>query len=289
MNQWNNKVAVITGAASGIGSGLARYAAKQGMRVIAADVDTQGLEALEKELKSQELSIITTVTDVSDPRAVEELAAAAFETYGKVNFLFNNAGVLVDGKSWERTVKDWQWCLNVNVMGVVNGIRSFVPRMLQQQAQGRVINTSSIGGLLRGGAFLGPYQGTKHFITAITETLYSELSQESAPVTASVLCPAEVATGIWNSDRLRSDEQSNPLGSEAEQQFRNLIAEGVAKGLSTDEFAARVFAGIEADKFWLLPQPEFKPAFQLRAESILNESNPMSTDEMVARLMNTEG
>lgn len=283
MNQWKNKVAVITGAGSGIGSGLARYAAAQGMHVIAADVDTQGLETLSESLKAQGQSIITVATDVSSPEAVEQLAQTAFEHYGRVNLLFNNAGVLVDGKSWERSVRDWEWCINVNIMGVVNGIRSFVPKMLQQDDQGRVINTSSIGGVLGGGAFLGPYQGTKHCVTAITETLYSELLSEQAPVTASVLCPAEVATGIWESDRLRAEEQHNKLGSEAEAQFRDFVADGVAKGLSPDEFAARVFAGIEADKFWLLPQPEFKPAYQLRVDSIMNESNPLSTEEMLSR------
>ena len=178
MNQWISKVAVITGAGSGIGLGLARYAASQGMHVVAADVDNQGLDALSETISAQRQSIITVATDVSSPEAVEKLAEIAFEHYGKVNLLFNNAGVLVDGKSWERSVKDWQWSINVNILGVVNGIRSFIPKMLQQGEEGRVINTSSIGGLLGGGAFLGPYQGTKHCITAITETLYSELSQE---------------------------------------------------------------------------------------------------------------
>lgn len=283
MSHWKHKVAVITGAGSGIGLGLARYAAAQGMHVVAADIDVRRLEFLKEALEAKQQSIITVATDVSNPDAIEDLAKLVFDRYGKVNLLFNNAGVLVDGKSWERSVEDWQWSINVNIMGVVNGIRSFVPRMLAQNEAGRVINTSSIGGLLGGGTFMGPYQGTKHCVTAISETLYSELALESAPITASVLCPYEVATDIWDSAaRLRTKEQRDQLGSEEEQQFHNTVADNVAKSTTPDEFAAKVFAGIDADKFWLLPQPDFKPMFQLRVESILNESNPLSTSEIMS-------
>jgi NAD(P)-dependent dehydrogenase (short-subunit alcohol dehydrogenase family) len=279
MNHWENKVAVITGAASGIGAGLARYCAGLGMQVIAADVDRAGLRQLEDEVAVANLSVVT--VDVSAASQVEQLAADVFARCGEVNLLFNNAGVLVDGKSWERELRDWRWSLDVNVMGVIHGIRSFVPRMLAQGSAGRVINTSSIGGLLGGGAYLAPYQGSKHMITAISESLYQELALEAAPVSASVLCPAEVATGIWESDRLRPGEQHNVLGSAAERQMRDAIAGGVAAGLDPDEFAARVFAGIEAERFWLLPQPEFKEQLQRRHDSIMQESNPASIAELL--------
>lgn len=274
MTDWTEQVAVISGAASGIGAGLARHASQLGMVVIATDLDREGLEALG-------VDHIKCV-NVADPEAVEALAADVFERYGKVNLLFNNAGVLVDGKSWERSVEDWRWSLNVNVMGVVHGIRSFVPRMLEQGEAGRVINTSSIGGLLGGGAYMGPYQGTKHCITSITETLYNELSLEEAPISASVLCPAEVATGIWESDRLRTDQKQNELGSDAEKQFHDLVAGAVAAGLSPEVFAGKVFAAIEDDKFWLLPQPEFKSQYQLRFDSIMSGDNPPTMAEIMA-------
>ncbi len=274
MGQWSEQVAVITGASSGIGAGLARHAAGLGMHVIAADVDEQGLAALQQEADDRKQSMVTMPIDVADPGAVEHLAQTAFARHGQVNLLFNNAGVLVDGKSWERSVADWQWVLNVNILGVINGIRSFVPRMLAQQSPGRVINTSSIGGLLGGSAYMALYQGSKHAVTTITECLYCELLAEEAPVTASVLCPAEVATGIWESDRLRPVEQHNKLGSEAERQFHDMVAGGVARGLAPDDFASRVFAGIEADRFWLLPQPEFKPLFEVRADAVINEVSP---------------
>ncbi len=282
MSQWENKVAVITGAASGIGAGLVRYCAGQGMRVIAADVDRASLQQLQQELAASTEAVVEVATvDVSDASQVEQWADGVFARFGEVNLLFNNAGVLVDGKSWERDLRDWRWSLDVNVMGVVHGIRAFVPRMLAQGSPGRVVNTSSIGGLLGGGAYLAPYQGTKHMITAISESLYQELEMEEAPISASVLCPAEVATGIWESDRLRPDDQHNKLGSEQEEQLREAIASGVAAGLNPDEFAGRVFEGIEAGRFWLLPQPEFKELLQRRHDSILQESNPVSMAEML--------
>ncbi len=281
MADWDQQVCVITGAASGIGAGLARHAASLGMTVIAADIDMSNLDGLRTELEGKGLAIETQRVDVTDGAAVESWAASIFEQHGRVNLFFNNAGVLVDGKSWERSEQDWCWNLDVNIMGVVNGIRAFVPPMLAQGETGRVINTASIGGLLGGGQFMGPYQGSKHAVAAITETLFQELSLEAAPITASCLCPGEVDTGIWESDRLREEE--NILVSEAEQQFHEYVAGMVADGLTPDEFAARVWTGIEADKFWIFPQPEFKPMYQARADSVLNETNPATMAEMMGQ------
>jgi len=281
MSQWNEQVAVISGAASGIGAGLVGRALQLGMQVVGTDVDAPGLARLAEEHARAGDSLQVRQVDVSGEEQVEQLAADVFERFGRVNLLFNNAGVLVDGKSWERPLRDWRWSIDVNVMGVIHGLRAFVPRMLAQGEPGRIINTSSIGGLLGGGAYLAPYQGTKHMITAISESLYQELQAEEAPVTASVLCPAEVATGIWESDRLRPEEEHNAPASPEEAQFRDAISQGVAAGLDADVFAARVFDGIEAGKFWLLPQPEFKAHFQHRHSSIIDETNPVSMAEMM--------
>lgn len=274
MQDRKGQVCVITGAASGIGGGLARHSASLGMHVIAADVDEAGLNELAQLAQSRGQSVTTVKLDVSDAAAVEALAASVFDVHGKVNLLFNNAGVLVDGKSWERSLKDWRWIFDVNVMGVIHGIHSFVPRMLSQGEAGRVVNTSSIGGLMGGGAFMGPYQSTKHAVTALSETLFRELAQESAPVTASVLCPAEVATAIWESDRLRPTEQHNRLGSEAEQQFHDAVAGGVAAGLTPDAFARKVFDAIDADKFWIIPDTAFMPIYEARSASIVAGTDP---------------
>lgn len=281
MNNWSGKLAVITGAGGGIGAGLARYCLTQGMRVIACDISDEGLQELQAAAEKSTGKLQTKRLDVSSAHEVEQLADTVFTEHGRVNLLFNNAGVLVDGKCWERELRDWRWIIDVNIMGVIHGVKSFVPRMLLQGEAGQVVNTSSIGGLLGGGAYMAPYQSSKHFVTAFTETLYQELELEQAPISASVLCPAEVATGIWESDRLRDEKQHNVLGSEAEQQSHDLIAGSVANGLTPDQFAKLVFARIEEGKFWLFPQAEFKTMFEKRHESIINETQPLSMAELM--------
>ncbi len=279
MPEWNQQVCVITGAASGIGAGLARHAAKLGMALELADIDTRNLESLCESLRAAGAVAESHKLDVRQGDAFEEWAKDVFSRHSQVNLFFNNAGVLVDGKSWERSEADWRWNLDVNIMGVVNGIRAFVPLMLTQNAEGRVINTSSIGGLVGGGQFMGPYQGSKHAVAAITETLHQELKLEAAPISASCLCPGEVDTGIWESDRLR--EGNNELHSTEEQEFHDFVAGMVADGLSPDEFAARVWQGIDAEKFWIFPQSDFKSMYQARAESVINETSPLTMAEMM--------
>lgn len=281
MGDWQDQVAVITGAGSGIGSGLARFAAKQGMHVVAADIDIRGLEILQDELMTAGTSFVSRQIDVTKEEAVENLAEEVFQRFGRVNLLFNNAGVLVSGNSWMCSSEEWRWNFDVNVMGVVHGIRSFVPRMLEQGEAGRIINTGSIGGLLGGGPYMAVYQGTKHAIVAITESLHQELLLEKAPVSASVLCPGEVATGIGDSDRLRSAAEQARLKSTAEQQFHSSLSQGIAAGLSPDEIAGHVFDAIEQDKFWLLPQTDFKPMVQWRTQSIVDETDPPSLIELM--------
>lgn len=274
MTDWNAQVCVVTGAGSGIGAALARYAVRAGMHVIAADIDEAGLASLRHSCGPGNAALKTTRVDVTDPAAVEALAESVFAAHGKVNLLFNNAGILVDGKSWTRKLQDWRWSFDVNVMGVIHGIHSFVPRMLEQGEAGRIVNTSSIGGLLGGGAFMGPYQASKHAVTALSETLFRELALESAPVTASVLCPAEVATGIWESDRLRTDNQSNTLESEEEQAFHNAVAGNVAAGVSADEFACKVFDAIALGTFWIFPDTGFLSLYEQRTASVVQQSDP---------------
>lgn len=282
MSIWKDRVCVVTGAGSGIGAGLARHAAAAGMHVIGADVDEPGLAELEKTIRDRRQSVATRRVDVRDEQAVEALATEVFTKHGQVNLLFNNAGVLVDGKSWERPMRDWRWSFEVNVYGVIHGIRSFVPRMLKQGTPGRIINTSSQGGLLGGGTFMGPYQASKHAVAAISETLYAELALEPAPITASCLCPAEVATRIWKSDRLRPSAEHTRLGSDSEQQFHDSIAGAVDKSLSPDVFAAQVFAAIEADRFWIVPDDEFfRQVLGLRTRCVVEGRPPPATADIM--------
>lgn len=279
---WHGSVCVVTGAGSGIGAGLARHAAAAGMHVIGADVDEPGLARLEQAIRDRGQSIETRRVDVRDEQAVEAFAAHVFARHGKVNLLFNNAGVLVDGKSWERPMRDWRWSFDVNVFGVIHGIRSFVPRMLRQGAPGRIVNTSSQGGLFGGGTFMGPYQASKHAVAVISETLYAELALENAPVTASCVCPAEVATGIWDSDRLRPAAERNRLGSEGERQFHDSVAGAVARSMTPEAFAAQVFAAIEADRFWIVPDDEFfRQVLELRTRCIVEGRSPPATADIM--------
>lgn len=281
MSEWKGGVCVVTGAGSGIGGGLARRAASLGMQVIGTDVDATGLVALEHTLRERGQSIETRLVDVRDEQAVELLAQDVFARHGKVTLLFNNAGVLVDGKSWERPLRDWRWSFDVNVFGVINGVRSFVPRMLAQGEPGRIVNTSSQGGLLGGGTFMGPYQASKHAVAALTETLYAELALEAAPISASCLCPGEVATHIWSSDRLRSSQEHSRLGSAAERQFHDTVAGAVEQGLTPDAFALEVFAALDAGKFWIVPTGEFfRNTFEARCRSILDGSQPPTTADI---------
>ena len=262
MSQWQGQVAVITGAGSGIGQGLARHALAQGMAVYAADIDAAGLASLGEHAGLRARSL-----DVTDADAVQSFAEFVFAESGQVNLLFNNAGILVDGKSWERSVADWRWSLDVNVMGVIHGMQSFIPRMLKQDAIGRVVNTSSIGGLLGGGPFMATYQASKHAVTAITESLHQELLMEAAPVSAALLCPGEVATDIWHADRHRKQPIAGSL-SDAETGFREALVAQVAAGLAPGEFAAMVFAEIEAGHFYLLPGVDVADMLRQRVSDI---------------------
>ena len=275
----SSPICVITGAGSGIGSGLTREAIRRGMRVIGADIDNEGLERVADSLGDQAAQFSYQTLDVTNAEAVGAFAEQVFAEHGQVNLLFNNAGVLVDGKCWERPLADWRWIIEVNFMGVLHGIHHFVPKMLKQNAPGRIVNTASIGGILGGGTFMSPYQTTKHAVAVLSESLYKELEQEPADITASVLCPAEVATQIWHSDRHRSDDERFDLGA-AEQQFHDAVADNVAKGLDADTFATQVFAGIDANKFWLVPDVSFAPILRERTEDILATRNPNPITEI---------
>ena len=276
-----DKVAFVTGAGSGIGRAAAVALQNAGFDVALAGRRAAQLEETAAMASGDGGKMLAVPTDVGDVESVRAAFAKTKEAFGRLDVLFNNAGVLINGTSWLCSAEDWRWNFDVNIMGIVHGIRSFVPRMLNQGQPGRVINTGSIGGLLGGGPYMGIYQGTKHAIVAITESLHNELSMEDAPVTASVLCPGEVATGIGDPERLRSGEGQKRSKSTAEQQFHNALSQGIAAGLAPDEFAGRVFDAIAEDKFWLLPQPEFKPMVQLRTQSIIDETVPPNLTELM--------
>lgn len=271
MQDFNDKVAVITGAASGIGRALASHCVTRGMSVVLADINQQALDQLRQEFSGQGAKVLAVLTDVADPSAVDALADQAYREFGQVDLLFNNAGVLISGFSWERSVEDWQWILNINVMGVVHGIRSFVPRMLAQNTEAHIVNTSSLAGLLAA-PLMGPYTVSKQAVVALTETLHYELESIGAKLRASVLCPGPIATDIAGSGSDR--EGVSIISEEANQQLMGFLTDGIAAGLAPTDCAQLVFKAIEQRQFWIFTHEDFKPEYQRRVASVINNVNP---------------
>lgn len=259
------RVAVITGAASGIGRGLAEHAAQLGMRLVLSDLDEVNLQTLCASLNARGVEVLACVTDVSDPQQVDQLRDAALTRFGEVDLLFNNAGVMQTGFSWELTDAQWQRMLKINLQGVINGIRSFVPLLLGQGRPAHVVNTASIAGLLSS-PMMAPYSVTKQAVVALSETLHYELELLQAQVSVSVLCPGAVATQIMTSN------QDTAAASSA---LLTTLDATIRQGMQPSELAEHVFAAINQKRFWVFPDPSFKDAFERRVRSILEETNPL--------------
>ena len=277
MKEFQGKVAVVTGAASGIGRALAGKSAQEGMKVVLADIEEQALMQASQELKAAGASVLAVQTDVSKAGDVEALAQKAFDTYGAVHLLFNNAGVGAGAIIWESTLADWEWTLGVNLWGVIHGIRTFVPLMLGQQTEGHIVNTASIAGLTSGPG-LGIYKVTKHGIVTLSETLYHELALRGAHIKVSVLCPGFVSTQILDSARnrpvqLQNDPTEERMGPESEAML-HFMRQAVQAGMPTHQVADIVFQAIRDETFYILTHPEWKEAIRVRMEDILQERNP---------------
>lgn len=253
--------AVITGAASGIGAGLAREAVRRGMTVVLADCDAAALADVAAALGPQAYAY---PTDVRDPAALEALAEAAFAQHGGVDLLFNNAGVLTTGLSWEISADAWQRALDINIGGVVNGLRAFVPRMIAAGAAARIINTASVGGFLPS-PFMAPYSATKFAVVALTESLAGELAALGCPIAVSLLAPGPVKTDIFR--------ETPPASA---QPFHDVMTRLLgAHGMEADAFAGLVFAGIDRGDYWIIPQPEaLDPALEARHAGIMARQAP---------------
>ena len=273
MKDLAGKVAVITGAASGMGRAMVRKAASEGMHVLAGDIDEAGLAETVGGLENAQLML----TDVTSPDANEALAIAAVERFGGIHLVHLNAGVLTGGFTWENTVDDWRWVLDVNLWGVIHGVRSFVPRMLEKGESGHVVITASVGGLTSGG-LLGPYTTSKYGAVAIAESLHREFDIIGAPIGVSCLCPGPVATGIFRAERNRPDSYDDtcgPMSADAEAAaFHKALVNAIDEGTDPTEIPELVFDAVQSNKFWIFPHPEFKERIAARAESILNETNP---------------
>ncbi len=265
-------VAVITGAASGIGRGLAERFAEEGMKVVLADVEEEALAKLESNLKTKGATVLTVRTDVSNATEVENLAVQTLKAFGAVHILCNNAGVVCSRPVWEHTLADWEWVLGVNLWGVIHGIRAFVPRMLEQGDACHIVNTASILGLV-GGRGEGIYKVSKHGVVVLSETLADELAGKGANIQVHVLCPGWVRTGILDSARNRPDTLRNPAENERPQETviggsGNSRAEMEA-GLSPAEVAESVYNAIQTGTFYIHTHPEHKTWIRERMERIL--------------------
>jgi NAD(P)-dependent dehydrogenase (short-subunit alcohol dehydrogenase family) len=251
MEVLDGKVAVVTGAASGIGLGLATRFGREGMKVVLADVEREPLDraaaALSEELGADR--VLAVPTDVRREEAVDALAAATFDRFGTAHVVCNNAGVGVGGLAWTVPADRWRWIVDVNLLSVAHGIRAFVPRMIEQ-GEGHVLNTASAAGILTGPG-MSPYYATKHAVVAMSESLYFDLGLVEAPVGVSVLCPEWVRTNIGDPDRNRPPEVAEIEPSPEAPELRPIIEALVAGGLDPAEVAGRVVDAIRDGTFWI--------------------------------------
>lgn len=264
--------AVITGAAGGVGGGLARKAAALGMNLVLADLDAGQLDAFAATLDAE---VLTVPTDVTDPAAVEALAERAWQRFGRVDLLFNNAGIMSAGLLWEISPENFRRCLSINVLGIHHGIHAFVPRMLKAGIPAHIVNTASMGGFVSS-PMMAPYNAGKSAVVFLTEALYSELKMVQAPIGVSVLDPGPVQSGIF--DAPFGDGGGNP----AVRRFIDDIHHHIASdgGITPDQSAENTFAAIQAGEFWILPYREpLDTLLRQRTEGILARRAPGAATE----------
>jgi NAD(P)-dependent dehydrogenase (short-subunit alcohol dehydrogenase family) len=279
ISNFQNKTAVLTGAGSGFGLECARIAAKLGMNVVLADVQQDALAAAAAELQATGAQVVAQRVNVSKAAEVDALAQETQARFGAPHFVFNNAGVGSGGLVWENSLADWEWVLGVNVMGVVHGLRAFTPMMLaaarlDANYQGHIVNTASMAGLLSA-PNMGVYNVSKHAVVTLTETLYQDLRLVTDQISASVLCPYFVPTGISQSHRNRPPELrgSKPTKSQLISQAMSDKAVNSGK-VSAAEVAQMVFDAIAQDRFYIYSHPQALGNVQSRMESIVRVENP---------------
>lgn len=275
MNQFDGKVAVITGAGSGFGREFAMKGAALGMKLVLADIDVKGLAETVDMARALGAAALGVPTDVSDANQVDALARTTTDTYGAVHLLFNNAGVGAGGFVWENSANDWAWVFGVNVMGVANGVRAFTPLMLTQNEPAHIVNTASVAGLLSAPA-MGVYNASKHAVVALTETLYHDLKIVGGPVDCSLLCPAFVPTGIAQAERARPEELRNeePMTTSQRMAVKQLTKAVEGGKLSAKDVAEITFDAVRERRFYVLTHPKILASVQLRFDDVAQMRNP---------------
>ncbi|HEY5728813.1 MAG TPA: SDR family NAD(P)-dependent oxidoreductase [Anaerolineales bacterium] len=277
MKEFNDKIAVITGAANGIGFGIAERCAQLGMKVVLAGINEENLLKAEQDLQKTGATTLVVRTDVSKREDVQALAQKTMDTFGAVHLLVNNAGVGAGSSIWESTWEDWAWVVDVNLWGVIHGVKVFTPIMLAQDAESHIVNVASVSGLLPAYPS-APYHVTKHAVIGLTENLYHSLAAQKAKVKVSLLCPGWVKTSILKSERNRPPELKNQASSiknnpEALQAYRKM-QESLDAGMSIQELADHLFRAIETERLYVLTDEKYLPRIRERMENILGQKIP---------------
>jgi NAD(P)-dependent dehydrogenase (short-subunit alcohol dehydrogenase family) len=280
ITDFKGKTAVLTGAGSGFGLECARLGAKLGMNLVLADVQQDALDKAAAEMQAMGAPVLAMKVDVSKAEQVEALGAATLARFGAPHFVFNNAGVGAGGLVWENTAKDWDWVLGVNIMGVAHGVRVFTPMMLDAAAKdpawsGHIVNTASMAGLLNA-PNMGIYNVSKHAVVALSETLYQDLALVTDQISASVLCPFFVPTGISQSHRNRPDADEAPAQPTRSQLIGQAMSDkAVGSGkVTAAEVGQKVFDAIAANQFYIYSHPKAIGSVQTRLEDVLMARNP---------------
>lgn len=273
------KTAVLTGAGSGFGLECARIAAARGMNVVLVDVQQEALDKAEAEIRAAGAKVLARKVDVSDAAQMEALAAEVKATFGAPHFVFNNAGVGSGGLVWENTVEDWQWVLGVNVWGVIHGVRLFTPMMLEAAKadpafEGHIVNTASMAGLLAP-PNMGIYNVSKHAVVSLSETLYQDLKLVSDQVSASLLCPFFVPTGISHSERNRPAAMADQAPTASQKIGQAMTDKAVSSGkVTAADVAQKVFDAIASGQFYIFSHPQALGSVQVRMEDVVQARNP---------------
>ncbi len=275
MDEFRDRVAVVTGAASGIGFAMCERFAEEGMKLVMADIEPEALSISEQNLKNRGADVLAVRTDVSKPEQVEALAAKTYEAFGKAHVLCNNAGVEVIGAAWEHTLDDWRWVIDVNLWGVIHGVHSFLPRMMEQGDEAHIVNTASMAGLTTS-PFMSVYDVTKFGVVALSESMEKELRISNSNVHVSVVCPGLINTSIMQSSRNRNaDLAETGEFAEGAQRFRKGLTDSLAAGWPPAEVATQVFEAVKENRFYVIPAQEgFTDRIRERMEGILELRNP---------------
>jgi NAD(P)-dependent dehydrogenase (short-subunit alcohol dehydrogenase family) len=276
MQQIEGRIAVVTGAASGIGRGIAERFLEAGMKVVLGDVEENALYQTSEALRAAGGDVHPVVVDVSKSDQVEALAAATLRKYGAVHVLCNNAGVVAGGApTWTSSLDDWNWIVGVNMMGVIHGVRTFLPIMIEQDDEAHIVNTASTAGLMYGDGAL--YTGTKFAVVGMSESWYLELVASGRKPRMSLLCPGYVDTNLLDARRNRpahlTPSARRPPSPQAEARWKRLV-EQFKKGLSPLAVGQEVLDAIRQQRFYVLTHPHWTPGIEHRMRTILDGQNP---------------